>query len=89
MAQWCKLSSSQRAQARLRYLQTAKLDAQWKRQRWEAYEKSEPGQRQARAAASNEIEAVPPLSVRARPGATTTLMSQLLESTQTTDTGRH
>jgi hypothetical protein len=32
---------------------------------------------------------VPPLSVRASPGATTTLMSQLLERTQTTDTGTH
>ena len=89
MAQWSKLSSSQRAEARLRYLQTAKLDAQWKHQRWEAYEKSEPGRRQARETASNEIEVVPPLSVRARPGATTTLMSQLLERTQTTDTGPH
>jgi len=89
MAQWSKLSSSQRAEARLRYLQAAKLDARWKQQRWEAYEKTEAGQRQARKAANNEIEVVPPLSVRARPGATTTLMSQLLERSQTPDTGTH
>ncbi len=89
MAQWSKLSSSQRAEARLRYLQTAKLDAQSKRQRWEAYQKTEPGRRQPTEAASNEIEVVPPVSVRARPGATTTLMSQRLERTQTTDTGTH
>ena len=89
MAQWSKLSSSQRAEARLRYLQTAKLDAQTKRQRWEAYKRTEPGQRQPMTAASKKFEVVPPLSVRASPGATTTLMSQLLERTQTTDTGTH
>jgi hypothetical protein len=89
MAQWSKLSSSQRAEARLRYLQTAKLDAQTKRQRWEAYKKEEPGQRQAREAAGNEIEVVPPVSVRARRGATTTLMSQLLERKPTMDTDTH
>ena len=89
MVQWSKLSSSQRAEARLRYLQTAKLDAQTKRQRWEAYKRTEPGQRQPMAAASKKFEVVPPLSVRASPGATTTLMSQLLERTQTSDTGTH
>ena len=89
MAQWSELSSSQRAEARLRYLQTAKLDAQTKRQRWEAYKRTELGQRQPMAAASKKFEVVPPLSVRASPGATTTLMSQLLERTQTSDTGTH
>jgi hypothetical protein len=89
MAQWSKLSSAQRAEARLRYLQTAKLDAKSKRQRWEAHKKEEPGQRQPTEAASTEIEVVPPLLVRARPGATTTLMSQLLERKQTSDTGTH
>ena len=89
MAQWSKLSSLQRAEARLRYLQTAKLDAQSKRQRWEAYKKTQPGQHQPTEAASSEIEVVPPFSVRARPGATTTLMSQLLDRTQTVDTGTH
>jgi hypothetical protein len=89
MAQWSTLSSAQRAEARLRYLQTAKLNTQWKRQRWEAYKKAQPDQRQARERARNEIEVVPPLSVRAQPGATTTLMSQLLETTHGTDTGTH
>ena len=89
MAQWSKLSSLQRAEARLRYLQTAKLDAQSKRERWEAYKKTEPGQRHPTQAASNQIEVVLPLSVRARPGATTMLMSQLLERAQNTDTCSH
>ena len=40
------------------YLETAKLDAQSKRERWEAYKKMEPGQRQPTQAASNEIEVV-------------------------------
>jgi Protein of unknown function (DUF3106) len=89
MTQWSKLSSLQRAEARLRYLQTAKLDAQSKRQRWEAYKTTQPGQHQPTEAASREIEVVPPFSVRVRPGATTTLMSQLLDRTQTADTGTH
>ncbi|HSC64749.1 MAG TPA: DUF3106 domain-containing protein [Caldimonas sp.] len=89
MTQWSKLSSSQRAEARLRYLQTAKMDAPTKRQRWEVYKRTEPGQHQPMASASKKFDVVPPSSVRASPGATTTLMSQLLERTQTTDTGAH
>jgi hypothetical protein len=88
MVQWSKLSSSQRAEARLRYLQTAKLDARSKRERWEAYKKTEPDQHRP-THASHQIEVVAPLSVRARPGATTMLMSQLVARTQTTDTGSH
>ena len=89
MVQWSKLSSSQRAEARLRYLQTAKLDGELKRRRWEAYQKAEPGQRQPTEARGKEIEVVPPLSFRAQPGATTTLMSQLLERKRTRDKGTH
>jgi Protein of unknown function (DUF3106). len=89
MAQWSKLSPTQRAEARLRYLQTSKLDAQSKRERWEAYMKTQSRQSQPTHAASNQIEVVPPLSVRARPGATTMLMSQVLGSTQTADTGSY
>ena len=82
MAQWSKLSSTQRAEARLRYLQAAKLDGKTKRERWQAYNKMQPGQR-PRTQAANQIEVVPPMSVRGRPGATTMLMPQLLGTTQT------
>ena len=82
MAQWSKLSSAQRAEARLRYLQAAKLDGRTKRERWQAYNKMQPGQR-PRTQAANQIEVVPPMSVRGRPGATTMLMPQLLGTTQT------
>jgi len=88
MALWSKLSPSQRAEARLRYLQAAKLDAKSKRERWEAYNKMEPGQR-PRTQASNQIEVVPPLSVRVRPGATTMMMPQLLGRAQSTDIASH
>jgi len=82
MAQWSKLSSAQRAEARLRYLQAAKLDGKTKRERWQAYNKMQPGQR-PRTQAANQIEVVPPMSVRGRPGATTMLMPQLLGTMQT------
>jgi len=88
MALWSKLSPSQRAEARLRYLQAAKLDAKSKRERWEAYNKMEPIQR-PRTQASNQIEVVPPLSVRVRPGATTMMMPQLLGRAQSTDIASH
>jgi hypothetical protein len=88
MAQWSKLSSSQRAEARLRYLQTAKVDAKAKRERWEAYNKIEHGQR-ARTHAANQIEVVPPMSVRVHPGATTMTIPQLLGRTQTAALASH
>ena len=89
MAQWSKLSASERAEARLRYLQTAKIDAHSKRERWEAYKKAQASRAPLIEAAGDQIEVVPPLSVRAGPGATTMLMSQLLEGPQTTDPGSH
>ena len=82
MAQWSKLSPSQRAEARLRYLQAAKLDAKAKRERWEAYNKIQPEQR-PRTQAANQIEVVPPMSVRVHPGATTLMMPQLFGRTRT------
>jgi len=88
MAEWSKLSSPQRAKARLRYLQAAKLDAKSKRERWQAYNKMQPGQR-PRTQAAHQIEVVPPMSVRASPGATTMLMPQLLEGTQTAAVATH
>jgi len=88
MAEWSKLSSPQRAEARLRYLQAAKLDTKSKRERWEAYNKMQmqPGQR-PRTQLARQIEVVPPMSVRAGPGATTMLMPELLEGTQTAAIG--
>ena len=78
MAQWSKLSSTQRAEARWQYLQTAKLDAQHKRERWEAYNRSQRERRLA-PATKQPIEVISPVWVRARPGATTMLMTQLVD----------
>jgi hypothetical protein len=55
-----------------------------KRERWEAYNKVEPGQHQ-RTHALNQFEVVPPMSVRAGPGGTTTLMIELLGKPHTAD----
>jgi hypothetical protein len=70
MAQWNRLSPSQRAEARLRYLQTASLTPKWKRERWELYKNMTP-EPARQVHATRLVEAVPPVSVRGRPGATT------------------
>ncbi|HSC87839.1 MAG TPA: DUF3106 domain-containing protein [Polyangiaceae bacterium] len=86
MTQWSELSELQRAEARLRYLQAAKLNSEAKRQRWEAYRKTEPGQRRPLLAA-RQSEVVPPVSVKAPQGATTLLMPPLAERTHVASTG--
>ena len=68
MAEWSKLSSMQRAEARFRYLQAAKLDARWKRERWRLTRREEAEHREGVAA--TQVKVIPPVSVNAGTGAT-------------------
>jgi Protein of unknown function (DUF3106) len=79
MVEWTRLSPQQRTEARLRYLQTAKIDARLKRERWEAYNKKEETRRER--VATSQMTVIPPVSVNAGTGATTVFLPQLARST--------
>ena len=82
MVEWSKLSPQQRTEARLQYLKTAKVDARWKRERWEAYKKKEADQ--GDAVTTSPMRVIPPFSVNAGTGATTILLPQLAGMTMET-----
>ena len=82
MVEWSQLSPHQRTEARLQYLKTAKVDARWKRERWEAYKKKEADQ--GDAVTTSPMRVIPPFSVNAGTGATTILLPQLAGMTMDT-----
>jgi len=80
MVEWSMLSPTQRAEARLRFLQAKRAGASAKRERWAAYTKSDAGHAQHSTAVQPRV--IPPVLVEAGPGATTVLMPRLLGSSR-------
>jgi len=67
MAEWSKLTPAQRAEARLKYQQAARLSVKQRRDRWEAYQRLPPDQRASTVKAAQD-RVVPPASVSIGPG---------------------
>ena len=82
MVEWSKLSPQQRTEARLQFLKTAKLDARWKRERWEAYKKKEADPHER--VTTSQMKVIPPASGNAGTGATTIFLPQLAGMTMET-----
>lgn len=80
MVEWSMLSPTQRAEARLRFLQATRVGAATKRERWEAYTKADA--EHVRHSAAVQPRVIPPVLVEPGPGATTVLMPRLLGSSR-------
>jgi hypothetical protein len=82
MAAWSELSPGQRAESRLRYLQTARLSARLKRERWEAYKKLRAEKPLVNLTIASP-RVIPPSSANLGTGATTVSMTDLFTSEPT------
>jgi len=86
---WARLTPEQRAHARLAFLEVTKgLTSKQKKDKWQAYQRLQPQPRQPVVATASRAVAVPPGLVRAAPGATTVLLSQLFKLPATDEAQR-
>ena len=83
MVTWNQLTPTQRAHARLQYLQASRLSAKQKWDRWTAYQKL-PAAARPQILASASVRVISPVSVNVGTGATTVPMTSLFESPSTT-----
>jgi hypothetical protein len=85
IAEWASLSPQQRAHARLNFLELAqRYNPRQRKEQWQAYRSAKPNQGKV-AIAPDRARLVPPAFVRASPGATTVLLSQLFEPPSTNE----
>ena len=83
MVTWNQLTPTQRAHARLQYVQASRLSANQKWARWTAYQKL-PAAARPQILASASVRVISPASVNVGTGATTVPMTSLFESPSTT-----